>query len=139
MLGCKYWMDQPDGFHGWCKHPEARSGETCILNTEDTCLLREEPDKNTEMYRLPTEQVDRMTFEEFQQRAAWDALATIDNKILADTHNLRPIIEEYLAQARDEIAVQVDDIEEACAIFIRVWEKEFGKAHEAAWQPDEED
>jgi hypothetical protein len=42
MPGCKHWKDQADGFHGNCHHPEARQGEPCILNTEDTCLLREE-------------------------------------------------------------------------------------------------
>ena len=42
MPGCKFWKDQADGFHGNCYHPEARQGEPCILNTEDTCLLREE-------------------------------------------------------------------------------------------------
>jgi len=42
MPGCKYWKDQADGFHGNCHHPEARQGEPCILNTEDTCLIREE-------------------------------------------------------------------------------------------------
>lgn len=41
MRGCMYWKDQPDGFHGDCQHPEARPGDACILNTEDTCLLRE--------------------------------------------------------------------------------------------------
>jgi len=42
MPPCIFWKDQPDGFHGYCQHPEARPGEPCILNTEDTCLLREE-------------------------------------------------------------------------------------------------
>lgn len=88
------------------------------------------------MYNLKTEPVDRINFEEFQRRAAWDALATIDNKILADTRNLRPLIEAYYEQAKDEIAAQVDDVDEAGAIFVQVWEKEFGKASEAAWNPD---
>lgn len=42
MQPCKYWKDQPDGFHGNCQHPEAHPGDACILNTEDVCLLREE-------------------------------------------------------------------------------------------------
>ena len=42
MPGCRYWKDQPDGFHGWCGHPEAQPGTPCILNTEDQCVLREE-------------------------------------------------------------------------------------------------
>jgi len=42
MPGCKYWKTQADGFHGDCHHPEAKPGEACVLNNEDTCLLREE-------------------------------------------------------------------------------------------------
>lgn len=42
MPPCKFWKDQPDGFHGYCRHPEASQGSPCILNTEDECLLREE-------------------------------------------------------------------------------------------------
>lgn len=38
---CKYWKDQPDGFHGYCKHPEARPGDACVLNYADECVLRE--------------------------------------------------------------------------------------------------
>ena len=41
MATCKHWKDQPDGFHGHCEHPEAQPGDSCILNTEDSCLLRE--------------------------------------------------------------------------------------------------
>lgn len=40
MPSCKFLELQPDGFHGWCKHSEARSGETCILNENDECVLR---------------------------------------------------------------------------------------------------
>lgn len=39
---CKYWKDQPDGYHGYCLHPEGYPGDTCILDIEDTCLLFEE-------------------------------------------------------------------------------------------------
>jgi len=42
MPPCRFWKDQPDGFHGYCQHPKAQSGDPCILNTEDECLLREE-------------------------------------------------------------------------------------------------
>ena len=42
MPGCRFWKDQADGFHGWCKHPEVQPGTPCILNTEDECVLREE-------------------------------------------------------------------------------------------------
>ncbi len=42
MTKCRYWKDQADGFHGHCTHPEARQGETCILNSKDECVLREE-------------------------------------------------------------------------------------------------
>ena len=42
MPPCRFWKDQPDGFHGYCCHPEAQTGDPCVLNTEDTCLLREE-------------------------------------------------------------------------------------------------
>ena len=45
MPPCRFWKDQPDGFHGYCQHPEAPAGASCILNTEDTCLLREEPEE----------------------------------------------------------------------------------------------
>ena len=41
MATCKYWKDQPDGFHGFCQHPESRPGDSCILNTEDISLLSE--------------------------------------------------------------------------------------------------
>jgi hypothetical protein len=40
---CIYWKDQEDGFLGYCLHPEARSGEPCILNVEDYCPLRDPP------------------------------------------------------------------------------------------------
>ncbi len=39
---CRYWRDQKDGFHGNCCHPEAQPGESCLLNTEDKCVLLEE-------------------------------------------------------------------------------------------------
>lgn len=42
MPGCRFWKDQADGFHGWCEHPEAHAGASCVLNTEDQCVLREE-------------------------------------------------------------------------------------------------
>jgi hypothetical protein len=38
---CIYWMDQEDGFLGYCLHPEARAREPCILNVEDYCSLRD--------------------------------------------------------------------------------------------------
>ena len=41
-MACRFWKDQPDGFHGYCQHPKAQSGDPCILNTEDECVLREE-------------------------------------------------------------------------------------------------
>lgn len=41
MLSCKFWKDQPDGFHGYCCHPEAQSGDVCVLDTEDHCQIRE--------------------------------------------------------------------------------------------------
>jgi len=41
MPSCIFWKDQPDGFHGYCKHPEAQPGDSCILNTEDECVIRE--------------------------------------------------------------------------------------------------
>lgn len=44
---CKYWKDQADGFHGDCTHPQY-GREPCILNTEDVCLLREEPGEELE-------------------------------------------------------------------------------------------
>ena len=40
---CIYWKDQEDGFLGYCLHPEARPGETCILNVVDDCRLRDPP------------------------------------------------------------------------------------------------
>ena len=42
MPPCRFWKDQPDGFHGYCQHPKAQQGDPCILNTEDECVLREE-------------------------------------------------------------------------------------------------
>jgi len=41
-MACRFWRDQPDGFHGYCQHPEAQTGDPCVLNTEDECVLREE-------------------------------------------------------------------------------------------------
>lgn len=40
MSSCRYWMDQPDGVHGFCKHPDAQPGDHCILNTGDECVFR---------------------------------------------------------------------------------------------------
>lgn len=40
MPSCIYRKDQPDGLHGWCEHPDARKGDTCILNTGDECVIR---------------------------------------------------------------------------------------------------
>lgn len=45
MPPCRFWKDQLDGFHGYCCHPEAQTGDPCVLNTADTCLLREEPEE----------------------------------------------------------------------------------------------
>ena len=42
MPPCRFWKDQPDGFHGYCCHPGAQTGDPCVLNTEDDCVLREE-------------------------------------------------------------------------------------------------
>jgi len=53
MPGCKYWKDQPDGFHGWCEHPEAQPGTPCVLNTGDECVLREEEDPEALTCQLP--------------------------------------------------------------------------------------
>ena len=41
MPSCKFLRLQADGFHADCGHPEARSGEACVLNTEDECVIRE--------------------------------------------------------------------------------------------------
>ena len=40
---CIYWKDQEDGFLGYCLHPEARPGESCILNVVDCCRFRDPP------------------------------------------------------------------------------------------------
>lgn len=42
MPACKFWNDQADKFHGYCQHPDGRPGSSCILNTEDSCILYEE-------------------------------------------------------------------------------------------------
>lgn len=89
------------------------------------------------MYRLKTEMADRINFEEFQQRAAWEALTGYSREQLADTRNLDSFIAAHWEEAREEIAAQVDDIEEAYAFFMSVWRKEFGLASDAAFQPDE--
>jgi hypothetical protein len=91
------------------------------------------------MYNLKTKMVDRMNFEEFQQRAAWEALSGYTQEQLADTRNLDSFIAAHWEEAREEIASQVDDIEEAYAFFVCVWRKEFGDASEAAYQPNEGD
>jgi len=41
MPSCRFFELQKDGFHANCHHPEARPGETCILNTEVFCDIRE--------------------------------------------------------------------------------------------------
>jgi hypothetical protein len=76
------------------------------------------------LYNLKTEQVDRMNFEEIQQRGAWEAITGYTPAQLADTRNLDGFIAAH-------------DIEEAYATFMSVWRKEFGLASEAAFQPDE--
>ena len=90
------------------------------------------------MYKLITEQVDRIDFEEFQQRAAWEAITCYSKKQLADTRNLDCFIGAHLGEAREEIEAQVDDIEEAYGIFMRIWGQEFGAASNAAFEPDEQ-
>jgi len=40
---CIYWKDQEDDDLGICLHPEARPGESCILNVADYCRLRDPP------------------------------------------------------------------------------------------------
>ncbi len=40
-MKCKYWKDHPDGFNGYCQHPDA-TGEACTVDTEDTCPLMED-------------------------------------------------------------------------------------------------
>ena len=83
------------------------------------------------LYNLTCEQKDRINFEELQRRAAWDALSCLDHAYVKDLQKIRTLVAEYWAAAKEEIAVQVDDIEEAKAIFLSVWEKEFILAHEA--------
>lgn len=90
------------------------------------------------MYKLITEQVDRINFEEFQQQAAWEAITCYTKEQLADTKNLDSFIAAHWEDAREEIASQVDDIEEAYGIFMRVWGQEFGAASNAAFEPDEQ-
>jgi hypothetical protein len=90
------------------------------------------------MYKLITEQVDRINFEEFQQQAAWEAITCYTKEQLADTKNLDSFIAARWEDAREEIASQVDDIEEAYGIFMRVWGQEFGAASNAAFEPDEQ-
>jgi len=89
------------------------------------------------MYKLKTEMVDRINFEEFQQQAAWEAITCYTKEQLADTSNLDGFISAHWEEAREEIESQVDDIEEAYAIFMRVWNQEFGAASNAAFEPDE--
>lgn len=90
------------------------------------------------MYKLKTEMVDRINFEEFQQRAAWEAITCYTKEQLRDTRNLDCYIAAHWEEAREEIEAQVDDIEEAYAIFMRVWGQEFGAASNAAFEPDEQ-
>ena len=40
---CIYWKDQEDGDLGYCLHPEARPGESCVLDVVDYCRLRDPP------------------------------------------------------------------------------------------------
>ena len=40
MPSCKFFQIQPDGFHGWCKHPESHPCDTCVLDENDECVLR---------------------------------------------------------------------------------------------------
>ena len=78
------------------------------------------------LYNLTCEQKDRINFEELQRRAAWEGLSGLDHAYVKDLQNvkeIRTLVAEYWAAAKEEIAVQVDDIEEAKAIFLSVWEK----------------
>ena len=90
------------------------------------------------MYKLMTEQVDRINFEEFQQRAAWEAITGYSKEQLGNTRNLAGFISAHWEEAREEIEGQVDDIEEAYGIFMRIWGQEFGAASNAAFEPDEQ-
>lgn len=40
MPSCKFLKLQPDGFHGYCHHPEAQTVDACILDENDECVLR---------------------------------------------------------------------------------------------------
>ena len=75
------------------------------------------------LYNLTCEQKDRINFEELQRRAAWDALSCLDHAYLQNVKEISALVAEEWAAAKEEIAVQVDDIEEAKAIFLSVWEK----------------
>lgn len=90
------------------------------------------------MYNLKTEMVDRINFEEFQRKAAWEALTGYTKEQLADTRNLDGFIAAHWEEAREEIDSQVDDIEEAYAYFMSIWRQEFGLASEATYQPNED-
>jgi hypothetical protein len=89
-------------------------------------------------YNLKTEMVDRINFQEFQQRAAWEAITGYSKEQLANNRNLDSFIASHWEDAREEIASQVDDIEEAYWIFLNIWKQEFGAASEAAYEPMEE-
>ena len=40
MPSCKFFKIQADGYHGFCHHPEAQPGDTCILDENDECVIR---------------------------------------------------------------------------------------------------
>jgi hypothetical protein len=89
------------------------------------------------MYRLKSEMVDRINFDEFQRNACYEAITSFEPRELANAKNLDGIIAAFWEDAREEIESQVDDIEEAYGCFMTVWKQEFGLASEAAYEPDE--
>ena len=48
-MTCKYLEISPDGFHGYCTHPDATPSDSwCVLNTDEECALKEEDDNEPE-------------------------------------------------------------------------------------------
>ena len=61
MPSCKFWETQPDGVHGYCRHPEivGQSDDQCVLNNVDFCYLREP--------LLTSMQISKDTLEELRE------------------------------------------------------------------------
>ena len=88
-------------------------------------------------WRLLDSMPDRINYEEFQRRAAMEAIAVLSKEeILA--YKPDRFADANFELYNDEIRAQVDDFDEAGAIFHKAWAEEMSRAIEHNWQPEED-